>query len=599
MITVGISRLPPEGMDDGEYLDRLMADGFEAVELPFVTDFPWKEKRCAAFGKAAAERGVRVSVHAPYFATLTPQDPDRGAQCLAALEHTMKLGRELGAPIIVAHGGATHDEEPGELMERINQRLERIAPKVESLGVGLGLETAGRDGAWGTLGDIALVASRFSFVRPVVDWAHLHAATRGGLTSRDAYAQVLGFLTSRFPAWMVDPLHCHFTDNLVGERGEVRHLPYGEGTLRVGPLVEAAHAIDLSLVMISEAREEESHLAIAAEARETMERMEAASARRIDSSRVAFPAVVRAEPDGERYRAQVSSPLSLSNLDKPFFPDGYTKGDLVQYYASVADVLLPHLEDRPLSMSRYPEGIAGPQFYEKRAPGHQPEWMATTPVPSDSQGGVIEFLLADRKESLMWFANMACVEFHPFHSRVGTLEYPDYAIFDLDPAEGAEWAQVVAGAKLVDVALRQLGLAGYAKLSGARGMHVYVPLEPVHSFERVRRFVGEVGRYLVAANPDDLTMEWDKPRRAGKVFVDHNRNASGQTIASVYSVRPRPGAPVSAPLRWEEVGTIRNGDITIANLWERLQRHGDLFKPVLGPGYRLDQAEEALGIAAG
>jgi bifunctional non-homologous end joining protein LigD len=597
MITVGISQLPPAGVDDGDYLDRLVERGFTALELPFVTEFPWKEKRCAAFGEAAAERGVRLSVHAPYFATLTPEDPERGAQCLAALEHTMKLGRALGAPIIVAHGGATHGEDPLALMERIGERLARVAPKVEHLGVGLGLETAGKEGAWGTLGDIALMASRFSFVRPVVDWAHIHAATRGGLVSREAFAQVLTFLTSEFPGWMVDPLHCQFTDNLVGDKGEVRHLPYGDGTLRVAPLIEAAHAADVSLVVISEAREEESHDAIAAEARATAERLEAGSARRIDSGKIDFPAVVRAERDGERYRPRVTAHLTLSNLDKRFFPDGYTKGDLIQYYGSVADVLLPHLAERPLSMSRYPDGIEGPQFYEKRAPGHQPDWMATTPVVSDSQGGLIDFLLADRREALMWFANMGCVEVHPFHSRVGTLEDPDYAIFDLDPAEGAEWGQVVAGARLVGVALQQLGLTGYPKLSGARGMHVYVPLEPIHTFERVRRFVGEVGRYLVAANPADLTMEWDKPKRKGKVFVDHNRNASGQTIASVYSVRPRPGAPVSVPLRWEEVETVRNGDVTIANLWERLQRHGDLFAPVLGPGYRLDGAEEALGLA--
>lgn len=196
----------------------------------------------------------------------------------------------------------------------------------------------------------------------------------------------------------------------------------------------------------------------------------------------------------------------------------------------------------------------------------------------------------------MWFANMGCIEIHPFHSRAGSLDNPDYAIFDLDPAEGAEWEQVVAGAQLVRVALEQLGMAGYPKLSGARGIHVYVPIEPIYTYERVRRFVGEVGRYLVAANPDDLTMEWDKRRRVGKVFVDHNRNASGQTIASVYSVRPRPGAPVSVPIRWEEVTTLRNGDVTIANLWDRLQRYGDLFRPVLGPGYRLEEAEKALGL---
>jgi bifunctional non-homologous end joining protein LigD len=125
---------------------------------------------------------------------------------------------------------------------------------------------------------------------------------------------------------------------------------------------------------------------------------------------------------------------------------------------------------------------------------------------------------------------------------------------------------------------------------------VYVPLEPVHDFTRVRRFVGEVGEYLAAANPDDITMEWDKPKRKGKVFVDHNRNAFGQTVASVYSVRPREGAPVSAPLTWDEVETVKNGDITILNIWDRLQRYGDLFAPVVADGQTLEVAEEALGI---
>ena len=247
-------------------------------------------------------------------------------------------------------------------------------------------------------------------------------------------------------------------------------------------------------------------------------------------------------------------------------------------------------------MSRYPDGIEGPSFYEKRAPGHQPEWMQTTPVVSDSQGGVIDFLLADSSEALMWFANMGCIEVHPFHSRTLHPEMPTYAIFDFDPAEGSTWDQVCGAAQLLKVALGQLGLDGYPKLSGSKGLHVYVPLEPVHDFARVRRFVGEVGEYLAAANPDDVTMEWDKPKRKGKVFVDHNRNASGQTVASVYSVRPRAGAPVAAPLNWDEVGAVANGAFTILNIWDRLQRYGDLFAPVVRGGQRLENAEEALGI---
>jgi bifunctional non-homologous end joining protein LigD len=197
----------------------------------------------------------------------------------------------------------------------------------------------------------------------------------------------------------------------------------------------------------------------------------------------------------------------------------------------------------------------------------------------------------------MWFANMGCIEVHPFHSSVETPNNPSYAIFDFDPAEGSAWGQVTRAAQLLKVALGQLGLTGYPKLSGSKGLHVYVPLEPIHDYARVRRFVGEVGEYLAAANPDDITMEWDKPKRRGKVFVDHNRNASGQTVASVYSVRPRPGAPVSAPLTWSEVGEVSNGDITIENLWDRLQRFGDLFAPVLEGGQTLDAAEDALGIS--
>jgi bifunctional non-homologous end joining protein LigD len=222
--------------------------------------------------------------------------------------------------------------------------------------------------------------------------------------------------------------------------------------------------------------------------------------------------------------------------------------------------------------------------------------MRTAPVVSDSQGGIIDFLLADSAEALMWFANMGCVEFHPFHSTTADLDKPSYAIFDFDPAEGSTWDQVCGAAQLLRVALGQLDLAGYPKLSGSRGLHVYVPLDPVHGFSRVRRFVGEVGQYLAAANPDDVTMEWDKPKRKGKVFVDHNRNAFGQTVASVYSVRPRAGAPVAAPLNWDEVGSVANGDITILDIWERLQRFGDLFAPVIAGGQTLDTAEERLGI---
>ncbi|MFQ5523018.1 MAG: non-homologous end-joining DNA ligase [Acidimicrobiia bacterium] len=599
-IRFGISGLPPEGTDDAAFLDDLVARGHRAFELSFTQGFPWKERRCESFGRLAAERDIALSAHAPYFAGLTVPDKDKGRRSLAAVEHTMKLGHRLGAPIIVAHLGSRYDDDPETLMGRIRARLNHIAPKVAHLGISLGLETAGSNASFGSLGDIALLAEEFSFVRPVVDWAHIHALTQGGLTSKEAFASVLQFVAGHFPAWMLYPLHCQFSDIEYGDAGEIRHIPYREGTLRVGPLIEAALERDMSLVLISEARDWASHDAIWDEVQAQLSESTPSTARFLASTPIDFPDPVEVVGDESSYRPLgLGRPLLLTNIDKVFFPDdGYTKGDLVQYYASIAPVLLPHLLGRPITMARFPDGIAGESFYEKRAPGHQPPWMRTVPVPSGSQGGDIEFLLADSTEALMWFANMGCIEMHPFHARVPDLDHPTYAIFDFDPSPGSSWDQVVAGVKLLKVALDQLGLDGYPKLSGSRGMHVYVPLEPVHDHARVLRFVGAVAAQLVAANPDDLTIEWEKSKREGRVFIDHNRNASGQTVASVYSVRPRRGAPVSAPLGWEEVGTMANGDITIANLWERLRSTGDLFAPVARAGQTLDAAEAALGLVS-
>ncbi len=151
-------------------------------------------------------------------------------------------------------------------------------------------------------------------------------------------------------------------------------------------------------------------------------------------------------------------------------------------------------------------------------------------------------------------------------------------------------------ALLIKVLLGKLGLVGYPKTSGATGLHIYVPLDPVYPYGRVRKFVETVGRLLAKANPDDITMEWDIPKRAGKVFIDHNQNVGGKTIASVYSVRPRAGAPVSTPILWEEVGEVSPGDFTISTIWDRLARYGDLFAPVLEGGQRLEAAESALGL---
>jgi len=601
MIQYGISRLTPEGMDDATFLDSLLELGHDAVELPFVHGFPWKERRCAAFGELAAERRMAVSVHAPYFAVLTQDDPESRPKTLSALEHTMKLGKHLGAHTIVAHTGYGRGRDAEELHALVEDGLRTIEPKVRHLGVSLGLETAGTERAFGSLGDIAIIANKFSFVRPVIDWAHVHAVSGGALTTPEAFDSVIVFLRDQFPGWAIDPLHTQFTDNEFGLKGEIRHVPYGTGSLRVGPLVKAAIATGLKMIVISEAKEDISHAAILEELRAAEELARPAprgSGRALGSGRFEVPDPVTVERDGDAFfTTGFPRQLRLSNVDKVFWADtGYTKGDLIQYYRSIAPVLLPHLAGRALSLSRYPDGIDGNTFYEKQCPSHAPEWIVRAPIRSGSRGEAIEFCTAPDVESLMWIANMAAIEMHPWLSRVQHLESPDYALFDLDPQEGSSWEQVVYVAELLNVLLERLGLAAYPKTSGSRGMHILVPLDPVHDYARVRRFVETVGRMVATADPDAATLEWDIPRRGPRVFIDHNQNIGGKTTASVYSVRPKPGAPVSTPLLWGEVGDVQPGDFTIATIWERLRKHGDLYHPVLEGGQILDAAEAALGL---
>ena len=599
MIGYGYSGLPPAGVTDGAFLDGLLERGHQAFELAFTRGFPWNERRCSRFGRAAADRGVGLSVHAPYFAVLTVADEDRAKQCRGALEHTMKLGAELNARVVVSHLGPRRGEEPEILLDRMGEHIGWIGSKVSGLGVALGLETTGRVGHMGSLGDIAMLSDEFPFVRPVVDWAHVHAISGGGLVSVEAFTTVFEFLRDNFPLWKVDPLHTQFSDVLYGDMGEIRHIPYGKGTLRAEPLVRAARAAGVRMTVISESRDMRSHDAIHSEISLALAASEPAATdgRMVASGAIELPVTPRVRETADGYSlAGYRRPLRLSNLDKPFFPDGYTKGDLISYYASVAPVLLPHLDDRAIVMSRYPDGADGGSFYEKQAPGHQPEWMPLAPLGSSSKGGVIDYVTAHDTESLMWLANMGCIEIHPWLSRLRHVEREDFAVFDLDPAEGAGWEQVVSVAGLLGVALDRLGLRGYPKTSGSRGIHIYVPLEPVHTYERVRRFVERIGQLLAAANPEDATMDRHIPNRTGKVFVDSGQNRAGATIASVYSVRPRPGAPVSTPIRWEELDHVTPEDFTMATVWDRISRHGDLFAPVLEGGQTLDHAEAALGI---
>ena len=247
----------------------------------------------------------------------------------------------------------------------------------------------------------------------------------------------------------------------------------------------------------------------------------------------------------------------------------------------MAELLLPHLHDRPLTMYRMPNGLAGEPFYEKQVPAHAPDWLPTAAVATEEDSRVVEFVLAQDLASLLYVVNLGCIEMHPLHARAGSLDRPDYAFFDLDPFEPYTYEDVRTVAKLVKVVLDGLGLRGYAKTSGATGMQVFVPLDGTHTHSDAREFVDRVGRLVVRAYPEKATMAWPVAERAGKVFIDHQMNRSGANIASVYSLRPLPGAPVSTPLDWDELDDdLEPGDFRIDNVWERFAA-GDRFAPVL------------------
>ena len=294
--------------------------------------------------------------------------------------------------------------------------------------------------------------------------------------------------------------------------------------------------------------------------------------------------------------------LRLSNLTKIFWPDeGYTKGDLIAYYFNVAHLLLPHLERRPLTMKRMPNGANGDSFYEKTAPSHTPEWIhRCTVLSEDAKEGRIDYLTVDDLSTLLFVANLGAIEMHPLHSRCSDIEHPDYLFFDLDPFPPYTYEDVLTVARHIKVVLDQLGLSGYPKTSGATGVQIYVPIEPGHwTYDEVRAFVGACGRMIGRADPDRVTMAWRVADRTGKIFIDHNMNRQGANIAAAYSLRPEARAPVSTPLTWDEVaaGGFEPQDFRIDNVWERFAEVGDRWAPVReGPYNDLAPAMEALGV---
>jgi bifunctional non-homologous end joining protein LigD len=291
--------------------------------------------------------------------------------------------------------------------------------------------------------------------------------------------------------------------------------------------------------------------------------------------------------------------LRLSNLTKVFFPDdGITKGDLLDYYERVAPVLVPHLRGRPFTMKRFPDGIEGGHFFQKDAPSHMPSWISTRRFPATSRDGktkrMIDYPLVNDDLALLWMANMGCIDLNTWYSRVDRPERPDYVLFDLDPSADVGFRECVQVALLVKDVLDALGLRGYPKTSGSDGMHVLVPITRRHTYEDTRRFAAIVASTLARTQRGLVTTEWSKSKRRG-VLVDANQNREGATIASVYSVRPHPGGPVSTPLEWSElVPDLDPRRFTMDAVLERVQEHGDLFAGTLAGGQSLTKALASL-----
>jgi DNA ligase D len=268
--------------------------------------------------------------------------------------------------------------------------------------------------------------------------------------------------------------------------------------------------------------------------------------------------------------------VTISNPDKVFFPEpGLTKGDLVDYYVGLADCVLPHLRRRPFHMKRYPNGVDGEFFHQKRVPANHPAYVDELPVSFPSGHSTV-FAVVDNAPALAWVVNLGCIELHTWHSRIPEIEQPDYLLIDLDPTTGEQWPFVRGIALVVRAVMDELGLASFPKTSGATGMHILAPIRPELPFPEVRRFAKALAEEVERRIGDQriATTTWRVADRKG-VFVDFGQNARDRTIASAYSVRPTPDARVSAPLDWDEVADVEPEAFTVETMPARVEAAGD------------------------
>ena len=287
--------------------------------------------------------------------------------------------------------------------------------------------------------------------------------------------------------------------------------------------------------------------------------------------------------------------VRLSNLDKVFWPEGFTKAHLVKYYMDMAPVIIPHLRNRPLVMKRYPDGVNGQSFYQKECPEYAPDWLETYPIWHSDK--VINYIVCNDAATLAWLANQGCIEIHAWLSVLDNVDYPDIAVMDLDPADGVSFSDVMDIALLCRRALEEYGLVPFVKTSGSSGLHLFIPIVSEYPFPVVTFAIQHIARLIAGVYPRKATIERVVARRAGRVYLDYLQNGRGRTMACQYSLRPLPGAPVSTPLIWEEIEKkqVEPSAFNIQTVFKRLDRYGDLLKDMTSHRGSLSVLLEAAG----
>ena len=298
----------------------------------------------------------------------------------------------------------------------------------------------------------------------------------------------------------------------------------------------------------------------------------------------------------EKKKTTGKKEVKFTNLDKLYWEkEKITKGDLINYYQQVSEYILPYLKDRAESLNRHPNGIDGESFYHKDAGGEAPKWVDTTTVYSESSKKEIEYIVCNNKDTLGYLNNLGCIELNPWNSRVQSPDQPDYMIIDLDPSPKNSFEQVIEVALMTKEILDKFKIPPYCKTSGSTGIHIFVPMGAKYTYDQVKDFAHIIVQLVMQKLPDITTLERTVKKRGPKIYLDYLQNRSGQTVASVYSVRPKPGATVSMPLDWDEVKEgLQIGDFTINNALERIKRKGDIFAPVLGEGIDMGKALERI-----